>query len=122
MAPLLLDGGTGHLLKAQGVERLVPGLQYDQLFLAGALANDLAPEAVLGVHRAYIAAGSWPGWWGARLLDWTGEGPQVGLRVGCLWRLLQRRRDGLPPLLWRRLCLQAVPPLLRLSPALQALT
>ncbi|PSC74839.1 homocysteine S-methyltransferase [Micractinium conductrix] len=58
MAPLLLDGGTGHLLKAQGVERLVPGLQYDQLFLAGALANDLAPEAVLGVHRAYIAAGA----------------------------------------------------------------
>lgn len=56
-APLLLDGGIGHLLKAKGVETLVPGLAYDQLFLAGALANDLAPDAVQEVHAAFIAAG-----------------------------------------------------------------
>ena len=54
---LLLDGGIGHLLKSKGVDQLVPGLKYDQLFLAGALANDLAPEAVAAVHREYIAAG-----------------------------------------------------------------
>ncbi|EFN59570.1 hypothetical protein CHLNCDRAFT_132909 [Chlorella variabilis] len=35
-AVTLLDGGIGHLLKAKGVERLVPGLEYEQLFLAGA--------------------------------------------------------------------------------------
>jgi len=28
---LLLDGGIGHLLKAKGVESLVPGLEYDQV-------------------------------------------------------------------------------------------
>ncbi|PRW60619.1 homocysteine S-methyltransferase isoform A [Chlorella sorokiniana] len=54
---LLLDGGIGHLLKERGVQDLVPGLEYDELFLAGALANELAPEAVLGVHREYIHAG-----------------------------------------------------------------
>lgn len=58
-APLLvLDGGIGHLLKAKGVEELVPGLPFDQLFLAGALANQLAPDVVAGVHSAYIAAGT----------------------------------------------------------------
>ncbi|KAL4447443.1 hypothetical protein ABPG75_004662 [Micractinium tetrahymenae] len=55
---LLLDGGIGHLLKAKGVEKLVPGLAYDQRFLAGALANDLEPDAVKEVHAAYIAAGA----------------------------------------------------------------
>lgn len=59
-AVTLLDGGIGHLLKAKGVERLVPGLEYEQLFLAGALANDLAPEAVSEVHRENIAAGAPP--------------------------------------------------------------
>ena len=54
---LLLDGGIGHLLKGKGLEQLVPGLKYDELFLAGALANSLAPEAVTAVHREYIAAG-----------------------------------------------------------------
>lgn len=39
------------------VQDLVPGLKYDEMFLAGALANELAPEAVLGVHREYIHAG-----------------------------------------------------------------
>lgn len=57
--PLLLDGGIGHLLKAKGIERLVPGLAYDQLFLAGALANGLDPDAVKEVHAEYIAAGAW---------------------------------------------------------------
>ncbi|KAL4427472.1 hypothetical protein ABPG77_000761 [Micractinium sp. CCAP 211/92] len=56
--PLLLDGGIGHLLKAKGIERLVPGLAYDQLFLAGALANGLDPDAVKEVHAEYIAAGA----------------------------------------------------------------
>lgn len=55
---LLLDGGIGHLLKAKEVEKLVPGLAYDQLFLAGALANCLAPDAVKEVHAEYIAAGA----------------------------------------------------------------
>ena len=59
---LLLDGGIGHLLKSKGVDQLVPGLKYDQLFLAGALANDLAPEAVAAVHREYIAAGRCCSW------------------------------------------------------------
>lgn len=105
---IICDGGTGHLLKARGVQaraarasrcprntpahaaaapcartaaaavtarwqrrpslhprfllptcqHLVPGLKYDELFLAGALANSLAPEAVLGVHGEYTAAGA----------------------------------------------------------------
>ena len=57
---LLLDGGIGHLLKSKGVEQLVPGLKYDELFLAGALANAWAPEAVTAAHREYIAAGGCP--------------------------------------------------------------
>jgi methionine synthase I (cobalamin-dependent) len=56
-APLLLDGGIGHLLKAKGVDRLVPGLKYEELFLAGALANALAPDAVAAVHGEYVDAG-----------------------------------------------------------------
>ena len=39
-------------------QHLVPGLKYDELFLAGAMANSLAPEAVLGVHGEYTAAGA----------------------------------------------------------------
>lgn len=60
MAPLacvLLDGGIGHLLKAKDIDRLVPGLKYEELFLAGALANVLAPDAVAAVHREYVEAG-----------------------------------------------------------------
>lgn len=53
----VLDGGTGHLLKARGVENLVQNLRYDQLFLAGSLANLQWPEVVQEVHREYIAAG-----------------------------------------------------------------
>jgi hypothetical protein len=53
----LLDGGIGHLLKAKGVERLVSDLKYEDLFVGGALANDLAPEPVAEGHREYIAAG-----------------------------------------------------------------
>ena len=53
---LLLDGGCGHLLKGS-VKDLVPGLPFDSLFFAGALANVVAPEAVQDVHRQYIAAG-----------------------------------------------------------------
>ena len=53
---LLLDGGCGHLLKGS-VKGLVPGLPFDSLFFAGALANVVAPEAVQDVHRQYIAAG-----------------------------------------------------------------
>lgn len=34
---MLLDGGMGHLLKSKGVERLLPQLAYDELFLAGKL-------------------------------------------------------------------------------------
>ncbi|GAB4816181.1 hypothetical protein N2152v2_003227 [Parachlorella kessleri] len=58
MEVLVLDGGTGHLLKAKGIEQLVPGLAYDQLFLAGTLANIHQPELVKEVHREYVVAGA----------------------------------------------------------------
>jgi 5-methyltetrahydrofolate--homocysteine methyltransferase len=55
---LVLDGGTGHLLKSKGVEALCEGagLGYDELFAAGSLANALAPQLVREVHDEYIAA------------------------------------------------------------------
>lgn len=52
---LLLDGGLGHLLKEKGLR--IPGLPYDQQFLAGVLANEAAPDAVKAAHAEYIAAG-----------------------------------------------------------------
>ncbi|KAF6260359.1 Homocysteine S-methyltransferase [Scenedesmus sp. NREL 46B-D3] len=52
---LLLDGGLGHLLKENGLR--IPGLPYDQQFLAGVLANEAAPDAVKAAHKQYIAAG-----------------------------------------------------------------
>jgi methionine synthase I (cobalamin-dependent) len=55
---LLLDGGLGHLLKSQGVERLIPGVQDDQLYLATALANERMPETVAAAHRQFVAAGA----------------------------------------------------------------
>lgn len=56
----------------------MPGLKYDELFLAGALANELAPEAVLGVHQEYIHAGGAAGMLAIQLLlrwaaGWEGE-------------------------------------------------
>lgn len=87
-APLLLDGGIGHLLKAKGVETLVPGLAYDQLFLAGALANDLAPDAVQEVHAAFIAAG--------------GRGGAACLQPAACRSCRQRGAVGsMPPSMWR---------------------
>lgn len=55
---LLLDGGMGHLLKSKGVEQLLPGLKFDELFLAGTLANVQRPELVMTAHREYIDAGA----------------------------------------------------------------
>ncbi|KAI3429263.1 hypothetical protein D9Q98_005360 [Chlorella vulgaris] len=55
---LLLDGGLGHLLKSRGVERLIPGVQDDQLYLATALANERMPETVAAAHRQFVAAGA----------------------------------------------------------------
>lgn len=55
---LLLDGGTGHRLKAMGVEQLVSGLRYDELFLAGSLANAQQPDLVRAVHEEYVGAGA----------------------------------------------------------------
>lgn len=52
---LVLDGGMGHLLKAEGLR--IPGLPYEQQFLAGVLANEAAPDTVNAAHAAYIAAG-----------------------------------------------------------------
>jgi methionine synthase I (cobalamin-dependent) len=52
---LLLDGGMGHLLK-QTVPHL-PGLPFDQQFLASCLAVQSSPDAVTRAHAAYIAAG-----------------------------------------------------------------
>lgn len=147
---LLLDGGIGHLLKAKGVESLVPGLNYDQvsalvgfrikvawrrrcrrrrcrqagsrehglqlsddagssagssttspltfpplihdclqLFLAGALANQLAPEAVMEVHQAYLDAGGCcvhGGFSGVRISGQAGE-PSAGAHESCSWRV-----------------------------------
>jgi hypothetical protein len=39
-AMMLLDGGLGHLLKEKGLR--IPGLPYDQQFLAGVLVSTLA--------------------------------------------------------------------------------
>lgn len=55
---ILLDGGIGHLLKSRGVEQLAEKLNYDQLFAAGGLANDICPEIVQDVHRDYVNAGA----------------------------------------------------------------
>jgi methionine synthase I (cobalamin-dependent) len=51
----VLDGGMGHLIKQWGV--VIPGLAYDQQFLAGCLACQEAPDTVVRAHRAYIEAG-----------------------------------------------------------------
>ncbi|KAI8466981.1 MAG: Homocysteine S-methyltransferase [Monoraphidium minutum] len=53
---LLLDGGTGHLLKEWGAR--LPGLPLEQQFLAGAVANASDPALVRRAHAAYIAAGA----------------------------------------------------------------
>jgi S-methylmethionine-dependent homocysteine/selenocysteine methylase len=84
---LILDGGTGHLLKrarrsAGGGDQdddggnastaaaaaaspspplpllRIQGLSYDQQFLAGAVANAEASSVVRAVHRAYVEAGA----------------------------------------------------------------
>jgi S-methylmethionine-dependent homocysteine/selenocysteine methylase len=54
---LLLDGGTGHLLKQQRNLR-IDGLPYDQQFLAGAVANAEQPAAVECAHGSYARAGA----------------------------------------------------------------
>jgi methionine synthase I (cobalamin-dependent) len=51
----LLDGGMGHLIKQWGVA--IPGLPYDQQFLAGCLAVEADPATVIRAHTAYIGAG-----------------------------------------------------------------
>jgi methionine synthase I (cobalamin-dependent) len=51
----LLDGGMGHLIKQWGVA--IPGLPYDQQFLAGCLAVEAVPATVIRAHTAYIGAG-----------------------------------------------------------------
>lgn len=51
----VLDGGMGHLIKQWGV--VIPGLPYDQQFLAGCLAVEAAPDMVIRAHSAYIDAG-----------------------------------------------------------------
>lgn len=55
-APIVLDGGTGHLLKDWGVR--LPGLPHEQQFLAGVVANEADPALVQRAHAAYIAAGA----------------------------------------------------------------
>jgi homocysteine S-methyltransferase len=56
MSILLLDGGTGHLLKTTGLR--IDGLSYDQQFLAGAIANAEQPDGVERAHALYAAAGA----------------------------------------------------------------
>ena len=56
MEVILLDGGMGHLLKQRGL--LVPGLPYDQQFLAGAIANVEAADQIVAAHKEYINAGA----------------------------------------------------------------
>ena len=51
---LLLDGGFGHELKERGVSKAT---STSSTFLAGALANQNDPSAVVGLHREYIRAG-----------------------------------------------------------------
>ena len=48
--PILLDGAIGTELNARGISTSLP------LWSAGALGQ--APEVVLGIHRAYVAAGA----------------------------------------------------------------
>lgn len=56
MSPItVLDGGMGHLIKGWGVS--IPGLPYEQQFLAGCLAIHAAPETVSRAHAAYIDVG-----------------------------------------------------------------
>lgn len=45
----------GHLLKERGIT--IPGLTYDQQFLATNLLNDTSPDTVTAVHKEYIKAG-----------------------------------------------------------------
>lgn len=52
---LLLDGGFGHELKERGVSG--SEATSTSTFLAGALANQNDPSAVVGLHREYIRAG-----------------------------------------------------------------
>jgi len=51
----VLDGGMGHLIKDWGVS--IPGLPYEQQFLAGCLALHAAPETISRAHAAYIDVG-----------------------------------------------------------------
>lgn len=55
---VILDGGLGHLLKAQGVEQLCKGLRFDELFAAGCLANSRRPDIVQRAHEHFIHAGA----------------------------------------------------------------
>lgn len=57
---LLLDGGLGHLLKSKGVETVCSeeNLAFDDLFIAGTIANELRPDIVADAHREYIQAGA----------------------------------------------------------------
>ncbi|GMH39696.1 hypothetical protein BSKO_07594 [Bryopsis sp. KO-2023] len=52
----IMDGGMGHLLKERGAR--TPGLNFDDQFLAGVLANAEQPDVVSGIHREYIRAGA----------------------------------------------------------------
>jgi len=54
----VLDGGVGHLLKSRGIQTLCPDLAFDDLFVAGSVANVKRPELVEQVHREYIEAGA----------------------------------------------------------------
>ena len=54
----VLDGGVGHLLKGRGIQTLCPDLAFDDLFVAGSVANVKRPEIVEQVHREYIQAGA----------------------------------------------------------------
>mmetsp|Transcript_1604 Transcript_1604/g.5050 ORF Transcript_1604/g.5050 Transcript_1604/m.5050 type:complete len:188 (+) Transcript_1604:473-1036(+) len=55
-AVLLLDGGFGHELKERGFSGS-EATSTSSTFLAGALANQNDPSAVVGLHREYIRAG-----------------------------------------------------------------
>jgi hypothetical protein len=49
---MLLDGGLGHLLKEKGL--LIPGLPYDQQFLAGVLVSMSTVHQVIQAHFAEV--------------------------------------------------------------------
>lgn len=57
MVTLILDGGLGHYLKDKGIHE-IKNLRFDQLSIAGALANLERPELVLQAHNDFIEAGA----------------------------------------------------------------